>query len=318
MTLGIDGSLPLVLAADVGGTNCRMALFQGTTMIDHRRVPSRGPSLTHVLHPFLCGQRVQAACVSVAAPIRGQRAEMTNHPWTIDQAELSQMAECPVLLVNDFVAAARGVPELGDEGRIVLQQGAPPPPDAPIAVIGPGTGLGQALLIREGADWRVLPSQGGHVDFGPTDTVELDLIHWMRHRDQRVSYEHILSGDGLLALYSYFVARGSAGVTLAEAAQVVAADTPAAQQAIARFCRILGSFAGNVALSTLCLGGLTLCGGIAPRLDLVTNGFLQAFLNKGKMAALMPDFPITLVTDPHIALRGAAALAERMLGNEPL
>lgn len=277
-------------------------------------MPSRGPGLAHVLKPFLAGHRVDAGCVSVAAPIRDNRAEMTNHPWTVDQGELSQIVECPMLLVNDFVAAARGVPELPEDGRIVLQTGATPPPDAPIAVIGPGTGLGQALLIRQGQDWRVLPSQGGHVDFGPTDAVELDLIHWMRHRDSRVSYEHVLSGDGLLALHRFFVTRSGSGVTLADAAHVVASDEPAARQSVARFCRILGAFAGNVALSTLCFGGLTLCGGIAPRLDLSANGFLDAFASKGKMASLMADFPIVLVTDPHVALRGAAALAGRLLG----
>lgn len=313
MSLAVVESPPLLLAADIGGTNSRLALFRGSTLVEHRQIPSRGPSLAQILAPFVAGHRVDAGCVSVAAPIRGGRAEMTNHPWTIDQGELAKLAQCPVLLVNDFVAAARGVPELGEDGYQTLQAGQPDL-DAPIAVVGPGTGLGQALLLRVGGDWRVLPSQGGHVEFGPTDTVELDLIHWMRHRDRRVSYEHILSGEGLLALHGYFQARGADSVTMAEAAQVVASGTHASKQAVARFCRILGAFSGNVALSTLCFGGLYLCGGIAPRLDLVNNGFLDGFSQKGKMSSLMGSFPVTLVTDPHVALRGAAALAQGLLG----
>ncbi|MCB9762915.1 MAG: glucokinase [Alphaproteobacteria bacterium] len=302
-----EGAVPLVLAADVGGTNCRMALFQGATIVEQRQVPSRGPGLAHALLPFLQGQKPMAACIAVAGPVREGHAALTNHHWVVRQDTLAEAIGCPVVLVNDFEAAARGVPELAEDGWRALQDGVVS--DGPIAVLGPGTGLGQALLVPSPGGWLVLPSQGGHVDFGPTDDEEIALLRFLGRQHRRVSYEHILSGAGLVSLHAFYLEQGRAGSAKADPAHVVASADPAARAAVRRFAAVLGAQAGNVALATLARGGVYLCGGIPPRLDLEGSRLLEQFHAKGRMAELMPDFPLRLVTDPHLGLRGAAALA---------
>ncbi|MCB9744500.1 MAG: glucokinase [Alphaproteobacteria bacterium] len=299
---------PLVLSADVGGTNCRLGLFRGAELLEHRHVPTRGPGLPQVVAPFLAGRQPAAACIAVAGPVLDGRAELTNHHWILSEPELEEVLGCPVQLVNDFVAAARGVPELTPEGQRALHA-AEADPQAPIAVLGPGTGLGQALLLPAPGGWRVLASQGGHVDFGPTDAEEDTLVAWLRPELGRVSYEDLLSGQGLLALHRFYLAQGRQGRPQVDPAMVVGSDSPAARAAVQRFCRVLGAQAGNVALSTLAYGGVYICGGIPPRLDLEGSELLSAFLGKGRMAALMRRIPLSVVTDPHLGLRGAAALA---------
>jgi glucokinase len=300
----------LVLAADIGGTNCRTAVFDGRELVRRRQVPTAGHSAASALVAATEGLSLRAACLAVAGPVDQGRARLTNHHWSFDERELSRALGCPVRLVNDFHAAARGVPELGPQGWRALNDVAIEP--GPIAVLGPGTGLGQALLLPtpEG-DWQALPGEGGHVDFAPNDAEQAALWAWLHERHNgHVSVERVLSGPGLLDLHRFHRARGLTGPQLELPEQVGRGSDEASRAAVRTFVRVLGARAGSVALQVLPAGGVWICGGITPRLPL--EGLTLAWLQKGRFEELLRRIPLRLVTDPDLGLLGAAALARRL------
>ena len=293
------------LVADIGGTNCRLALFEGHQLQRRQIVPTEGDGLLAPLRRFLGDDRPEAACIAVAGPVRDGHAELTNHRWMFHEADLSEALGCPTRLVNDFHAAARGIPELTSEGHRGLCGGEPGPGVA--AVLGPGTGLGQALLAPTSDGWLVLPGEGGHVDFGPNDDEELALWDFLAERYTHVSYERILSGPGFVDLHAFYRSRGLDGPVPSGPADVTGGTDPASKAAVSRFVRILGAQAGNLALQLLPAGGVWICGGIAPRLDLA--GVVAGYTHKGRFAEAVSEIPLRLVTDPRLGLLGAAALA---------
>lgn len=307
----------LILSADVGATNCRLALWRGGDLI------AQSTSLTAAEPPaaaaarFVAGRAIDAACFAVAGPVVDGVAELTNAGWIIREDALTEALGCPALVVNDFVGAARGVTALSPEGFVQLH--GPAPRRGLIGVLGAGTGLGQALLSPVGeSDWQVWPSQGGHVDLAPTDPESLELLRFLMERHpEHVSAERALSGEGLLALQSFYRAQGLAGAPLEDPAEVSAGADEASRAAIRRFCQLLGAAAGNLAMSLLPLGGIYLAGGLPPRFDLVGMGLVESFLAKGRMRSLLMDVPLRLVTDPLLGLRGAALLAAERSAPRP-
>jgi len=327
--LGYDAGV--ILAGDVGGTKTQLALIEPGDPIRSPRARRRFASREHdsletLVEAFLAeaGGRPTRAVIGIAGPVVDNRCETTNLPWTMSGERLSRtLGGAPVTLLNDLVTTAWGLGELGGDDLVVLQAGNPAPGNR--ALIAAGTGLGEALLVRDGERWLPSPSEGGHTDFAATNEFEDGLLRWLRRRYERVSYERVLSGPGLTDLHRYHREAGIGDEPPAFAASFDAADDPAAtvtraaldgscgraRAALDRFCEIYGAEAGNLALKALAVGGVYLAGGIAPKIveSLAAGGFLEAFCNKGRLSPLLSDIPVAVVLDEHTSLWGAARVA---------
>lgn len=313
----------LILAVDVGGTKTLLMLaeiVEGVPRAVHeaRYENSQFDSLESILSDFL-GTRYQpgAACIAVAGPIQGRHAGLTNLPWQIDADELERhFGFGQVRLINDFVAVGYGIEALGPDDMVMLQAGNPLA-HAPRVVLGAGTGLGECLLVWGNGHYEVVASEGGHVDFAPTDERQIDLLRQLQPKFGHVSYERVLSGPGLVAIHACLRAGDEALQMLngpADVTDAALAGDPSAMRALEMFISIYGAQAGNLALTCLARGGIFIAGGIAPRIidHIRAGGFLRAFLDKGRHACLMAEMPLQVVMNPNVGLLGAALTAARM------
>jgi glucokinase len=306
----------MLLVGDIGGTNARLALTEsgGTDPVAERRVATADFSdFASVVAAFLAetGATISSGCLAVAGPISddGRSAQLTNLPWRIDAQALEQRFGIGHLtLVNDFAAAAMGVTVAPAESIVFLQEGEPLS-DAPRLVIGAGTGLGMAVLVRHGDAWRVLPGEGGHIAFAPQDDAQDRVLQALRGEFGRVTAERVVSGPGLTAIY-----RVLSGTELDPAEITHRALIDADQAALDTldvFLSAYGAFAGDMALAVLARGGVYLAGGIAAKLLPIMSAspLLPAFCAKAEHAHLTRQMPVAVVTDPSLGLRGAAVLA---------
>ncbi|MEZ4452733.1 MAG: glucokinase [Nannocystaceae bacterium] len=323
-----------LLAGDIGGTKTDLALYavedEGLRELRHARLPSGAyRDLEAMLREFLGDSppSIDAAAFGVAGPVVGERSRTTNLPWIVDAPALrSALATPRVQVVNDFHALALGALTLTDDQEVILQPGERDP-DGARAILGAGTGLGVAIVVPGPEGPRVLASEGGHVDFAPRDEREIALLRRMLARHRRVSAERVISGPGLREIYDLLVEDGHVagdpalearfeaedpGAVIGEAAAL--GRSPACVEAARLFLSLLGAQAGNLALTVLPRGGLTLAGGVAPRLvpHLGADGLLASFLDKGRMRPLLERVHVTMVTEPRVGLLGAAALAHRL------
>jgi glucokinase len=317
-----------ILAGDIGGTKTVLALCEvdgGALRIAREaQFPcARYPSLEAILDEFLAGAAaVAGACFGVAGPVVAGAAKITNLPWTIEERALSaRLGGAPVALLNDLQATALGALALPPAAFATLQEpAAPPPPHGAIAVIAPGTGLGEALLVSDGIRYRALPSEGGHADFAPGTDEEIELFRFLRSRyGSHVSNERILSGHGVGDLYDF--ARAARGATEPEPAWLHEGDRnaaisgaaikqtdPDAIRALALFVAILGAEAGNHALRSLAAGGVVIGGGIPPKILplLQTGALIERFNDKGRFRRWTSTLAVRVVLEPRAALLGAA------------
>lgn len=306
----------MILVGDIGGTNARLALTEsgGTDPVAERRVATADFSdFASVLAAFLAetGATIGSGCLAVAGPIGddGRSARLTNLPWLIDAPALEQRFGIGRLnLVNDFAAAAMGVTVAPAESIVFLQEGEPLA-DAPRLVIGAGTGLGMALLVRHRDAWRVLPGEGGHVAFAPQDDDQDRVLQALRAEYGRVTVERVISGPGLTAIHRVLSGTALAPSEITRRA-LIDADQ-AALDTLDVFLSAYGAFAGDMAMAALARGGVFLAGGIAAKLlpILAASPFLPAFGAKAEHANLARQMPVAVVTDPSLGLRGAAVLA---------
>jgi len=322
----------MLLAGDIGGTKTSLAVFaSGDQLHDpllQQKFPSgQYPSLEAIVLEFLKPLQwpIHSACFGVAGPVVGGRAEITNLPWQLDEGTLQEQLHIPsVRLVNDLAAIAHAIPTL-TAGDLHTVNAGKPRPDGSIAVIAPGTGLGEAFLSRNGDQWMVHGSEGGHADFAPTTSRQIDLLRHLHERLGHVSCERVCSGLGIPNIYSFLKDTGFAPepAWLAEqlrsaedqtpiivnAAQNGSEANPLCVETVSMFVSILGSEAGNLALRVLATGGVFIAGGIAPRiLDWLHDGnLMRPFLDKGRMSDLLVDVPVQVVTNRNVALLGAAA-----------
>lgn len=305
----------MFLVGDIGGTNARLALTEAgsTEPLQEWRVATADFSdFESVLAAYLAetGARVTSGCIAVAGPIQdgGRFARLTNLPWTVDCDALEQRFGIGHLtLANDFAAAAMGVTVAPAESIAYLQDGEPIA-DAPKLVIGAGTGLGMATLVRYEVAWQVLPGEGGHVGFSPLDADQDRVFQSLRREYGRVTTERIVSGPGLTNIHRVLTgATLDAGEITRRA--VIEADEPALD-ALNIFLTAYGAFAGDMAMAVLARGGVYLAGGIAAKLlpILSASPFLPAFNAKAEHAELVRLMPVAVVTDPALGLRGAACL----------
>jgi len=306
-----------LLVADIGGSNSRFAvatLTRGWPRLgDVVSYPNAGAAeLETQLERYLAEHAPATpdfACFAVAGPVVDGRARLTNRPWSIDTAALAEtFAFHEVVLLNDFAALAHGLAFLPSGGSTVLQAGAR---DArgPLAVLGPGTGLGAALVVSPGQGQRVVPTEAGHADFAPVAARDWALREALATGAAPVTAEHVLRGDGIAQLYR------ALGGDERDTASVCArcSDDSKAAEAIAWYLELLGRFAGGLALTVGATGGVYLAGGVLPRLAgrLPGSGFLAGFNDRGPLAGYARAVPVRLVTDPGAALGGAAIAAAR-------
>ena len=321
----------IVLAGDIGGTNTRLALAdveaRGLKILREERYPSRDyPGLEPVVRRFLSGSRKKPAraCYGIAGPIVDQRVRTPNLPWTIDRADLARETGIKAThLINDFTAVGHGIGRLGPEDLVTLQAGAPVP-RGPIALVGAGTGLGVGFLVWDGTRHRVQGSEGGHRAFAAQNELEWGLASFLRAEHGHVSYERVLSGSGLAAIYRYLARAGQAAEQPA-VREEMAKEDPAAvvtrrgldrsdalcARALDVFVAVYGQYAGQLAITLLASGGLYVAGGIAPRIvpRLAEGAFVAAFRDQGRLSSFAATIPVHVVVSTDVGLWGAAAAA---------
>ncbi len=358
--------MTLLLAGDTGGTKTILRLvevspdfelntFELNTIYEERYPSQDFPDLVPIVKLFLTeaakstAQKVtpEKACFAIAGPVTNNTAKLTNLAWFLDVERLQEdLGIARVSLINDFAAVGYGILGLKPEDISTLQVGKPNP-EAPIGIIGAGTGLGQGFLIKQGDTYQVFASEGGHSDFAPRTELEFQLLKYLmdKHDIQRVSVERVVSGLGIVAIYQFLRDRRSRVADhkmqreSPDIAQVIRSweeqvgkkeknvDPGAAigtaalekrdrisEQTMQIFVEAYGAEAGNLALKLLPYGGLYIAGGIAPKiLPLLQEGsFLLNLTQKGRMQKILTEIPVHIILNSQVGLIGAAISAARL------
>lgn len=309
-----------LIAADIGGTHARFALARiedGRVVLDEPVVLrcADHASLADAWAAFsaaLARPLPRAAAFALACPVSGDMLKLTNNPWVIRASELNAALSLDRhVLINDFEAVAHAVASCGPgQFRHLCGPDVALPTTGVISVIGPGTGLGVAMLLPDRAD--VLPSEASHSDFAPVDATDDAILAHFRHRFGRVSTERVVSGPGLADIYAALAGEAPPMADAALWQSALGGQDAWASAALACFCSALGSFAGNIALAHGA-GAVVIAGGLGARLadHLPDSGFAARFVAKGRFAAQMRSLPVKLITHPQPGLFGAAAAFAR-------
>ncbi|MBQ9273636.1 MAG: glucokinase [Succinivibrio sp.] len=316
----------IAMVGDIGGTNCRLSLVNLadgsiSTPIIYSAVEN--PSLEKCVLQFReeCGQDFDMGCLAIASAIDGDYVQMTNNPWAFSISELKEHTKLKRLdVINDFTAMCMSVTCVKSEDLVQIG-GTKPVEGAPIAVYGAGTGLGVAHIIKVGERWIPLPGEGGHVDMAPANVNEDMILLSLRGRIGHVSAERVLSGPGLVNLYEAIAMRNERVKPNMQPADVTNGafgnpPDPDCLEAVNTFCRLMGSFGGNLALNLSTFGGVYIAGGVVPHfLDFFKKSqFRQAFEDKGRFKSFLKDIPVYVITDKLAGLRGAGAVIRQELG----
>lgn len=324
-------SLPIrtLLAGDVGGTKTFLALAQlqdghAHVLREARYDTAAYLSLTPMLEDFLASFVPDAAGFGLACPVNSRRVKLTNREFWVDADEIAQqLGITTVRLLNDFAAIAYGLDLLQSEDVVALQTGRAQR-EAPRVLLGAGTGLGVAMLAWCGTQYQILSSEGGHMDFAPVNAAQAELLRYLSARYAHVSYERILSGAGLHAIFDSLasvqkpdaallkqMAEGDASAVISHAALQGSDDMAA--QALTLFIQIYAQFAGNLALLAQSEGGVYLAGGIAPKIieRLRQADFIESFLAKGRYRDWLRQLPVYVVMNAKVGLLGALLAASR-------
>lgn len=298
------------VCGDIGGTRARLAFAAAEVgpVTEFSSAEFSGPEA--LLRAWLAGAPVRpnAICLALAGPVREGRCVATNLPWVVDATLLSESLGVPVVLINDFHAAALGASALGPGSCEGVVPGSPQS-EAPMAVLGAGTGLGEAVVFGD----VVLPGEGGHAEFGPGNAREVRLAAWLIDRYGRASWESVLSGPGLVNLARFdWAERGAPVPDWVEAPDAPARVAATEPGVLSWFAELYGAEAGNLALRVLA-GSVYLAGGIAPRMlaELRSGGFERRFRQKGKVGAALAGVPVFVASHPALGLIGARAELSR-------
>ena len=282
--------------------------------------------LGEIVSKFLAdsGTRPDAACFGIAGPVRNGRVETSNLPWVIEQARLAKQIQLPAtLLINDLEASAWGVAALAAGDFVALHE-VKGPAIGNQAVIAPGTGLGEAGLFWDGTRHHVFACEGGHTDFAPRGDLQIGLLRYLQAQFGHVSCERVLSGPGLVNIYAFLRESGCGEESAEFREQLKKSDAAAvisraaldgtsglAEQALDMWISVYGAEASNLALKLMATGGIYLAGGISPKIisKLTGPGFMQAFLDKGRLSPLLEAIPVQVIMNDKIGLLGAARCA---------
>lgn len=320
------------LSGDIGGTKTLLQIDtageRAAPVLQKSYASAAYGGLSEMLDDFLqeAGKpAIAAACLALAGPVSGRQVKLTNLPWEVDADAIASRFSIPhVTLINDFAAVGMGVAALQAGDLLTLQAGTVQPGNR--LVLGAGTGLGVAWLTAAHGGYKVHASEGGHMDFAPADDMQYALLRYLQQRHGHVSYERIVSGPGLLAIFEFLRDTGrdrpSAALLAAMAEHDAAAaltrfaqeeDEPIARSTLALFMSIYGAFAGNLALAALPHGGVYVAGGIAAKISaaMQRGDFLRSFLNKGRFSELLRSMPVHVVLNEQLGLLGAAACARK-------
>jgi len=336
----------IILAGDIGGTSMRLQLVKfdkeknnaGEVLNSMRYNNSEYASFAEIIDTFFADvkishKQVQSACFAIAGPIIDGVVKFTNLPWLIRLKEMREKFENPnVALINDFEGVGYGIETLKANEFYTLQAGHPQE-NAVRAYIGAGTGLGVGYMVSHTGSYTVYPSEGGHIDFAPGDDMEVQLLQYLRKKYHRVSFERVLSGQGLVNIYHFvrdnklfneeenldlrFLIEGDQEVDIAAiiAKYAIEHKDIMAIRALDIFVKIYGSVVGNLALTMLPYGGLYIVGGIAPKLlaEIKKGKFMEIYFDKGRVSNLLKDVPLYVVLNTDVGLHGAAIYAQRLM-----
>ncbi len=330
----------IVLSGDIGGTYTRIRLMEFSDNSSHvikNALYHNGDHSTfiNILDLFfddvrIAASQLKSAGFGVAGPIVDGVVKFTNLPWMVKSSDIQKRLSLEkVALLNDFAAIGHGLETLHSEELVTLQRGKSSP-DSPKAYIGAGTGLGIGFISYHRGVPKVHATEGGHIDFAPTNGEQIDLLRFLKKKYHRVSLERLLSGPGLINIYQFvrssYKTATKENSTLASFTEknrdfasaiteyALRGGDPLAKHALDIFIGIYGAAVGNLALTTLPFGGIYIVGGIAPKLlsQIKGKNFLQAFSDKGRLQQLIQDIPLHIVLCTEIGLRGAALYAKKL------
>ncbi|MFN3790437.1 glucokinase [Massilia sp.] len=314
------------LLADVGGTNARFALetgpgrFEAIEVLSCQQHATLGDAIrAYLALPQLAGSGagIRHAAIAIANPVTGDQVRMTNHHWAFSIEALRR--ECgfdTLAVVNDFSALARSLPHLGGQKRQV--GGGTPVPDAPLGLLGAGTGLGVSGLIPCGNSWTALRSEGGHVGFSPVNEAEVAILQYAWREFEHVSCERLLSGAGVELIYRALSERAGRSEALAApeiSRRALAGECALCDEVLEAFCGMLGTAAGNLAITLGAQGGVYIGGGIVPRLGerFDRSSFRRRFEQKGRFSAYLGQVPTYVITADYPAFLGVSAILSEKL-----
>jgi len=313
-----------IVAGDIGGTKTLLQLvdIEGdgrAVALETRYESGAFATFDAMLRDFIAhtdAKPIDAACFAVAGPVIGDEARVTNLKWTMIAPDLARdFAIGRVALINDFYAVALGVPLLAPDDLLSLNAGQRVA-HAPIAILGAGTGLGEAALIHDGSKWNVVPSEGGHADFAPQDDEQASLFSQLHSKLGHVSWERVLSGMGLVNIHNFLagVDREYDEKIPMEIAALADAGDATANHTFEIFVDAYGAEAGNMALRLLARGGVFLAGGVAAKntRHFTKGRFKAAFARKGRFVALLESIPVDVIVNSSVGLMGAGEMARRM------
>ncbi|MEM1403515.1 MAG: glucokinase [Pseudomonadota bacterium] len=314
------------LLADVGGTNARFAIADAATgnvteeyHLSVADYPTFSSALAYVLEQVEQSPHWASlpsdGCLAVACPVEGDIVTFTNSAWVIDREDLQEQLSLPKLaVINDFEAQGHAAIALEAGDWVQLGEGFPKE-GAPIAILGPGTGLGVCTVVpNDLGGYVVVPGQGGHVDFSPVDDLEIAILQTLMKRHPRVSAERLLSGIGLVNIHwALCQLKGVAQMEVTPAKlteHALSGSDELARETVDVFFRVLGSVAGNLALTVGATGGVYIAGGIVPRLlEIARLGELrERFLAKGRLRDYLAPIPTRVMTRENAGLFGALQL----------
>jgi glucokinase len=308
------------LVGDIGGTNARFAIVEpGRYPSLVRKLPiAQYPSLVEAVEDYQSGApMVEEAVLAVAGPVLGDEVRFSNSAWRFSIEDVRRRLSLRKLIViNDLVAQALSFAALQPDEIGSVKSGTRDP-GQPALVIGPGTGLGVAFLLKNAGMLVGLPSEAGHATFAPMDRVQAEILSRLQGQHPHVSVERLLSGSGLLAIATTLAKMNGQIIDVHDpkdvSARAAAGQCPTCQEAIRIFSSILGSTAGNLALTLLTGGGVILtgglCRGLRPLWDV--EALTRAFVAKGRFRSYLDGIPIDQILRPHAGLLGAAVYVER-------
>jgi len=313
------------VVADIGGTNIRLAIInseQQLTAIECyqcREFDSLAAVLAHYFALQKLSNKTINACLAIACPVEEDQVVMTNMSWSFSKKALkAKLGLNNLWLINDYTAIVHAIPKLSTTQKVQIG-GGQAIVDKPIAVCGPGTGLGVANIVNVDNKWICLSGEGGHADFAPVNEDQVKILQFLFTKYHHVSYEQLLSGLGLEQIFQALIS--IKGLMLKPLSAVEISHNAVNNRcdisvlALQHFCKILGSFAGNLALTGGCFGGVYIAGGIVPRFIefFQQSGFRKCFEQKGRFSNYNQNIPTFVITESQPGMLGASAYLDQQL-----